>query len=281
MIGIGEEYWFMFLIAGIWTAFAVVQDFKTTEISNWLNFSLVAVVLGYRAFYSIVFSDLNFFVLGVLGFAMFFVIAYGFYYGKMFGGGDTKLLMGYGAILPYGSYLGVLIIGLSFIVLLLGAGAVYSLVYSVFLVAKQKKRFVKEWKRRWAKSRILIHFIIGAGVALGVVGEWEIGVMLLGLGALWLYVKSLDVCMVRLKKPGELQEGDWLEKRVSFKINGKKKKVEKSVHGLSLADIRMLKRAGKSVYVKEGVPFAIAFLLALGFMVFYGKALFDGLSVFL
>ncbi|MCH7535750.1 MAG: prepilin peptidase [Bacteroidetes bacterium] len=99
-----QEYYFLFGLAFVWAAFATIQDFRKTEIANWLNFSLIAFVLAYRAFYSIFINDFGFFLFGLFGMALFFVLAFAFYYGKIFGGGDAKLLIGLGGILPYQTF---------------------------------------------------------------------------------------------------------------------------------------------------------------------------------
>ena len=53
-------------------------DFKTREVSNWLNFSLMGFGLAYRAFYASFFDNWIFFVSGLLGFILFFVFYYFF-----------------------------------------------------------------------------------------------------------------------------------------------------------------------------------------------------------
>ena len=47
------ENLFLIVLAFIWIIVAIVQDFRKREIANWLNFSLIAIVLAYRAFVSI------------------------------------------------------------------------------------------------------------------------------------------------------------------------------------------------------------------------------------
>jgi len=129
-----QEYYFLYAIAFIWIVFATVQDLKTTEIANWLSFSLIAFVLAYRAFYASLFEGVMFFVYGLMGVLLFVVLGYIFYYGKVFAGGDAKLLMGLGGIWPYAGFLDYLYIGLGFIFVLFIAGAIYTLVYSLFLI---------------------------------------------------------------------------------------------------------------------------------------------------
>lgn len=52
-----------------------------------------------------------------------------------------------------------------------------------------------------------------------------------------------------------------------IKVAGKT--INASVHGLSLEDIALLRKKRKSVFIKQGVPFVPAFLLAYGLMVFF------------
>ena len=58
--------------------------------------------------------------------------------------------------------------------------------------------------------------------------------------------------------PKNLTEGDWLERDV--KIG--RSVIKRSVHGLSLEDIKRLRKAKKRVLIKEGIPFTPAFLAA-------------------
>ena len=113
-----QEYIFLFVVALIWIVFAAVQDLKTREVSNWLNFSLLAIVLAYRAFHSVIINDYEFLVLGLLGFVVFYLIGTAFYYSKVFAGGDTKLFWALGVVLPYSNYWDLLRVGGGFILLL-------------------------------------------------------------------------------------------------------------------------------------------------------------------
>ena len=48
-----------------------------------------------------VFTDsFNFFYQGLIGLGIFFVLGNAFYYGRFFAGGDAKLMISLGAILP-------------------------------------------------------------------------------------------------------------------------------------------------------------------------------------
>lgn len=267
-----EEYYFLFGLGFIYTIFAVFQDLKTREIANWLNFSLVAFALAYRAFYSVIFSNFEFFSLGVLGFAFFFILGYVFYYGRVFAGGDAKLLMGFGVLLPYKSYYDILILGLFFIFILFLVGALWSLLYSIGVIRKDWNNFRKEFiKRRRLISTSLISsfiiFIIGVFISYFIM---LISFFVLAFCFLYVYLKAVEKCMIKRKSWEELSEGDWLEDDVKVGRHI----IKKSVHGLSRKEIEMIRKHKMKVYIKEGVPFTPAFLLVL-IMVFFFLVLLD------
>ena len=93
---------FLVVLALIWLIFAVVSDLKTREIPNWLNFSLILFALGGRFFYSVFSDNWDFLIQGFFGLAVFFLLANLLYFGRFFAGGDAKLMMALGPILPFG-----------------------------------------------------------------------------------------------------------------------------------------------------------------------------------
>jgi Flp pilus assembly protein protease CpaA len=264
-----EEYYLLFALAFIWTITATIQDIKKREVANWLNFSLIAFALAYRAFYAIHFDDYKFFLFGLAGFIIFFALAHAFYYGKVFAGGDAKLLMGYGVILPYTSYSSLAYLSLLFLFSLFFIGALYSLIYSLFIVVNNKEKFKKNFNRKLNESKSLQILALLIFALLLIIGTFYPLSFILSIlfltPLLYLYTKSLDVCMVSLLPPSKLTEGDWLEK--SVKINSKLT-IEKSVHGLSKEDIDLLKKYKKSVNIKGGIPFVPAFLLTLLILIY-------------
>ena len=80
-----------------------------------------------------------------------FVVASALYYGRVFGGGDAKLLMGFGVVLPYAVFKDLFILGGEFIIVLFLIGAVYSLVISIGIAFRKRVKFRRE-------------FLIGLGV---------------------------------------------------------------------------------------------------------------------
>lgn len=275
-----NEYYFLFALAGIWMLFAAVHDFKTREVPNWLNFSLIALALAYRAFYSISWEDALFFIYGIIGVMVFTALGFAFYYGRAFGGGDAKLLMAVGAILPFQAFDDFIFLSAWFVFILFGIGALYSFAYSIFLIRGNGKKMIRKFSQMEKNRKAFAFGILFIGVIAGIVFFFlrnayiGIGFIILGIAPLlYFYAKIFDeVCMVKKLKPGELREGDWL---VSS-IKAGKHKIEKTVHGLSSEDIRILKKYNKSVFIRDGLPFTINFLLAL--MVFFFLFLLKGFS---
>ena len=257
-----QEYYFLFALALVFTIAATFQDLKTREVSNWLNFSLIAFALAYRAFYAVINQNLNFFLFGIAGFIIFFALAHLFYYIKAFAGGDAKLLMGYGVILPFSSYASLFTLTIAFILLLFTIGAIYSLVYSIFIVVKNKTKFKKEFSRLTKKQKHISLFSLLLSILLLLILSSPTNFILSFLfliPMLYTYTLALDKCMISLVSPSQLTEGDWLVNDIKLK----NKIIKKTVHGLSKQDIRLLKKHKKIILIKQGIPFTPAFLISL------------------
>ncbi|MEI6732105.1 MAG: prepilin peptidase [archaeon] len=277
-----NEYYFLFALALVYLIFASIQDLKKREVANWLSFSLIAFALAYRIVYSSATGNWMFILYGLAGFALCFVIANAFYYSKVFAGGDAKLLMGIGAILPYVGWTDVLFKVLVFVFVLFAVGAVYSLVYSVYIVSQNMKKFVIKFKFYWKKLYILlfvsiIFFILFDLVFKSFQFAIYFGLFALFVAFLFIYLKALDECMIVKVSAGKLTEGDWIlsDIKVGNRI------IRKTVHGLSWKDIKLLRQYGKSIDVKQGVPFVPAFLIAFAIMLFFLEVLKFDLVAFL
>ena len=74
--------------------------------------------------------------------------------------------------------------------------------------------------------------------------------------------------MIKLVAAGKLSEGDWLERDAAIG----NKFIRKSVQGLTREEIFLLKKYKKKVWIKDGVPFTPAFLIA--FLIFVYRWVF-------
>lgn len=270
-----EEYYFLLGLAFLYTLVASIQDIRKTEVANWLNFSFLGVALFYRAIYSIFSGNAYFLIYGILGVVIFFFFANLLYYSQIFGGGDAKLLMAYGAILPFESFYSLALESVKFILILFLCGAVYTLIFSFGLSIGNFRKVwggikieFKKYNKIVLVTAILAFLLIIFDRNFANIQGFGIfsGGFLLFISFLYVYLKAVEnTCFIRLVEPEKLTEGDWLNKEV--KVGGKI--IRRSAHGLSFEEIRLLKKGNKKVWIKYGVPFVPSFLLALLIMVFF------------
>ncbi len=267
------EMIFLWVLALIWIIFATVQDLKIREIANWLNFSLIIFALGFRFFYSLFVSDsFVFFYQGLIGLLIFFFIGNMLYYGRMFAGGDAKLMIALGAILPFpGNFLDNLKIFASFLLIFLFIAAFYSLSFSLVLALKNFKSFQKEFKRLVNKYKKKVYSVMLLGLVLMAFGLFEIlffslGILIFILPYFYIYAKAVDeTSMIKKISTGKLVEGDWLYK--DLKMGGKT--IKAKWEGLKKEEIARIKKKYKTILVRQGIPFAPVFLISFLILIYF------------
>ena len=265
---IAIENYFLIVLALVWIVIAIVQDFRKREVANWLNFSLIAIALSYRAFLSIFFWNHLYFINGLMGFAVFFGLANLFYYSRVFAGGDAKLLMGLGAVLPFSFFFYEnLQIFLYFIILLMFAGSIYGLLYSIVLSYGNRQAFSKEFLKQFKNNkRLILVFLIPSiflFILLSIIGEYILillPLLILVFPFLYIYAKSIEEsCMIKSVYAKKLTEGDWLYREVRVG----RQRVKPNWEGLSKKELKILRKSRKKILIKEGIPFTPSFLFAL------------------
>lgn len=257
---------FLIILGLVWIIFAVIQDLKKREIANWLNFSLAIFALVFRFFYSLFNnSGYEFFYQGLIGFGIFFLLGNLLYYGKVFAGGDAKLMIALGAIIPFSeSLFANLNLALLFLIFFLIAGALYGVVFSLYLGIKNKKEFKKEFLKQFNRNRRLSYLSLIFVAIFVALSFFEIIILYIALlififPYIYFAAKAIDEsCMVKNVKPSVLTEGDWLYKDVKLSKGLIKAKWE----GLSKKEIYLLKKRNKNVLIRQGIPFSPVFLIS-------------------
>ncbi len=268
------EFGFLFWLFFVGIVIASMQDLKRREVDNWLN--LLLMVSGFAfIFYRAIFEkDIS--LVFHLGFALvvMFIFMNLFYYGRVFAGGDAKLLVAMTAFFIGASFYGTLInIGV-FLLFLMFSGSIYGLAYSIGLYVKDFKKVNKEMRLGLSRWNI---WVFAFGIILFLFGFFNFmffifGVLVLLFPLLYIFAKGLEgVSMIRSVPGKDLREGDWLVDDV--KIG--KKVIKADWDGLSLDDIKLLS-GKKNIKIKDGLPFVPAFLIAFLAYVFL-KGYFFGL----
>lgn len=251
-----------------------ITDIKKREVPDWLSFSLIPMALMIRLFQSIIMGDWSFIISGLFGFSIFFVIAMVMFYTGQWGGGDSKLLMGLGAVLGFSaSIYGYLF---AFLINTMIIGAIYGLLASVVLVMMNLKGFMKAWKeytkKHWNMFRLANWLMIGFITVAVFITDLQVKilffsmVMIIYIGFYTvIFIKSVEKsCMIRLVSPEIVTEGDWIAKDIMFK--GKRISGPKDL-GISRKQLKTLmelykQNKIKKVWIKNGIPFVPSFLIA-------------------
>ncbi|VVB78623.1 Preflagellin peptidase [uncultured archaeon] len=268
---INNENIFLIVLAIIWIIGAVLQDLRRREVDNLWNFSLIAFALAYRAAVSTYTGNYWFILNGIIGLVIFLILGNVFYYSRVFAGGDAKLLIALGTILPlsYNWAVNFKIFG-AFILLFLITGAFYVLIWSLFLVFFNFNRFKKQFKKQFKNYRLIFAISLIFSVL------WIIAVIFLNkmyfipiffvillFPVLFVFAKAVEEsCMIRSLSPSKITEGDWLYGDIT--INGKK--IEATWDGVSEKELKWIQKySRKNILIKQGVPFTPGFLF--GFLV--------------
>ena len=279
------EIIFLFFLGLIWVLFASVHDVRKKFVPNWVSLSLVFFALGFRFFYSLFeSSSFSFFYQGVIGLVIFFFIGNLLYYLRFFAGGDAKLMIALGTILPLSiNFYDNVSFFVIFIMSFLFIGAGYGLVWSFILVLLPQNfvKYRKELSKRLKNNKKFLFVTTFFGlifVAFGVFSDFVffyLGLIVFIFPYLYFYAKTIDdVCLVKKIRTSELEEGDWLlrDVRVGKEI------IHASWNGLTKKQISKMRKNYKSVVIREGIPFVPVFLIS--FLLFF-YIYFSGINLFL
>ncbi len=266
-----------------------ITDLKTREVPDWVNYGLILSGIGINLLFSAIYSNPSFIINSIVGLAIFFGIAYMMFYAGQWGGGDSKMLMGIGAMIGIDVSQKANQFLAAFFINALFAGAVYGLLYSIFLVFKNKEKFWKEFKRIIseksvvnAKKYLLAIFALLV-IAFFLIKLYYIRILMLSFMLvilvafyLWNFVKAIEKsAMFKLVEPAKLTEGDWIVRDVyvgrEYICGPKDLGIEKK----QIRKLIKLNRQGKvkKILIKEGIPFVPSFLIAFIATFIFGNPL--------
>ena len=260
---------------------ASISDLKTKEVPDFISYSLIIIALTLRLLYSLTTKDFTYLIQGLIGFAIFVALAFLFYYTKIWGGGDAKLLMGLGAVFP--TYPKILLnyftpnLNLPFLLILiiniLIIGSIYGILWSIILATMNKKQFLKEIKPIYTKYKLLTSLFLILSIlilsSILIIPETKIKLMMLALSIIVLiypyliiFTKTIEKsCLIKNINIENLTEGDWLAKDVK---SNNKVILSKRITEIEKKHIQLLKKHKiKKVLIKQGIPFIPSFLLSV------------------
>jgi Flp pilus assembly protein protease CpaA len=224
-------YFICFIALGI----ASLTDLKKREVPDWINFGLIATGLGLRLIFSFYYKDYNYILFGVIGLVLMYILALFLFYTGQWGGGDSKMLMGLGAMIGFPivfplfdlNVLAGLLLFESIIMLflfnLLIVGGIYGLLWAFGLIIYYNKTFFKNLKITLSKKLMKrIQLILALLSIFGIIFSFFmdssirfiiilLSIMPLLIFYMWNIVKEVELtCMVADRNVEELTEGDWI-----------------------------------------------------------------------
>lgn len=264
-----------------------ITDIKTREVPDWLNYSLVAAGLGIRLIWALAAWDIWILLYGVFGFLVFLALAYLMFYTGQWGGGDSKMLIGLGALIGLDFKLNTFM--LSFLINMLFIGALYGVVWSCIIAFRNKKNFVKVFRdfmleksfMLWRRAVLIISLALLVSVffvpnqILKLLILVIVFVMIIVV-YLFTFIKAVEkIAMLKRVTPMQLTEGDWIVKDIH--VDGKYIAGPKDL-GIEKKQIKKLidlykKGKVKKILVKDGIPFVPSFLIAFIVTLIWGNVI--------
>ncbi|MBW2976016.1 A24 family peptidase [Candidatus Woesearchaeota archaeon] len=261
-------------------------DLKTREVPDWVNFGLIGTGFGVNILFSVIYWKISFIIGSVVGFAAFFALAWVMFYTGQWGGGDSKILMGLGALIGIDIFSNKFFLA-DFLINALLIGALYGILWSGALVFKNSKKFSRKFKNYIANKKInaakkLVFVLFAAIILISFFAPDNlVRLMLLYLALisvttfyLWIAIKAVEnSCMLRYVAPEKLTEGDWIAKEV--RVDGKYITGPKDL-GIEKKKISLLVKLYKQgkvrkILIKEGIPFVPSFFIAYVATLVYGN----------
>ena len=258
---------------------ASVSDIKTKEVPDWISYSMIFSGIFLRLIFSAKTFIWSFFFIGLLGFFSMLLLGNLMYYTKQWGGGDTKIMMGIGALFATINEQNLFLLNL--IINLLIVGAIYGIVWSIILAIKNKDKFLKEIHKKMRDNKRLGLILLIISIILTInllfvqnkivkIFIFTI-VLLVGLYYyLLIVIKAIeDSSMYRTISVSKLTEGDWIAHNINLnhRIIYKKSSLGVTKDQLSLIKKSKIKR----VLIKEGIPFIPSIFIATLITLVYGS----------
>jgi Flp pilus assembly protein protease CpaA len=260
------EFLFCLFLAGI--IIASIQDLKRREVDNWLNLFLIFSSLAYVFFVSIANNDKTLIIFACCSLALLFILSNLFYYGRVFAGGDAKLLFSMFAFFAGLSFFETFFNIILFTGFLFLGGAIWGTSFSIYLFLKSPKETLKQFRKE-INNKYLKYFVV-FGILSLIAGYFYslflfFSFVLIVFPFVFSFAQALEkVAMTREINSKNLRLGDWLVDKIKIK----NKTIGPNWEGLTEKDLILLKKLNKKVRIKEGIPFVPSFLLAIIFYEF-------------
>ncbi|MFC1691213.1 prepilin peptidase [Nanoarchaeota archaeon] len=261
-------------------------DIKTHEVPDWISYGMIFSGIMLNAMFAVILGRYIIILHSLIGLLIGFVISWIMFYSGQWGGGDAKVLMGLGALIGLELTFERIPFLMDFLVNVILIGAIFGIVWSFGLMLINRKKFVKDYRKRnknknIRRARNMVILVLVFSIVAGIlIKDLPTRILCIGLGVIiaftfysWRFMKSVEaVCMLKNIDPEKITPGDWIAKEI--KIDGKYITGPKDL-GIEPSQIRkliQLKKAKKinKVLVKYGIPFTPSFLISFIVTIVFG-----------
>jgi len=260
-----------------------ITDLKTRLVPDWTNYFMIfSGLLGHAAI-SINSGTIWPLIYSVVAAGIFYAVGSLMFYSGAWGGGDAKMLVGFGALIPILPPTVLHPAPWPFLVTLwvnlLLFGAIFGLVSTFVLAIKHRKNFVIEFTSQIEKNKKFVYILPTLVAVPSLIYVFDKNAILVLIGSLAFVFSILvfvlraveNACMHKQIMPSKLVEGDWVAEEVragEFTYKPERSGITKQ----NIVKLVDLEKAGKlkQIKVKDGLPYVPALLAGLLASVFYG-----------
>ena len=262
-----------------------ITDIRWRIVPDWLSYSAIVVGFTIRAMTSVMTLSWIPFLEGLIGFGVFFILACVLFYTKMWGGGDSKVLMAMGVMLGVNLSIDNLMLGMMSNLLIVGGlyGVTYFLILGVMHFSKVSKAVysllsIKAVARTQVGVLFMLVLFFVASLFFKDFAPFVFGIGFVTIFYLFILSKAIEKsCFIKDQRPSLLEEGDWLIDPVIVKGKRLAGPEDPGITKKQIAAIQSAakKRLIKTVRIKEGIPFIPNFLITFTVTLLWGNIVFQ------
>lgn len=272
-----DPFLLLLILAAVMLVIGSITDIRWRIVPDWISYTAITTGIVVRLLWSVLIGSPFPLLEGLLGLGVFFLLACVAFYTRMWGGGDSKVLMGLGALL--GLWWNPTHPMLSLVMNFLLVGGLYGMGYFVVLALGNLAK-VSQAARSLLGVKAVGRAQIAVWAVTGFVVVWALltralPVVILAFGFAFIFYlfilsKAVEsVCFVKKRSVKDLEEGDWVVEPV---VAGKKVLASPDEPGLTKEQIAAIKRSKiRAVMIKEGIPFIPNFFIAFVVTVVFGN----------
>jgi hypothetical protein len=278
--------WMLLAIGTVGFGLGAYWDLKTTEFPDWLPYSIIISALAVRGISAYLLGDWWILFSSVLVGLLFLGFGLLMYLMKQWGDGDAWLLGALGFLFPTYSafemasspfqFLGQFPFPMIMLFNFFLISFCYLIVYSIALGMRHRKAAAKFKKELRKGSRNIIMLIAGfAALCLVIVFylNLSLGIPISTMRNL-LALPVLFAAVIVFIRYGRFVEHNLFRKKILVKnLRVGDVLIAEKWKGLTEKEVRALRKKGGSVWIKEGVRFAPAFIITLYVTLFLGSLL--------